>query len=549
MDSTFVDIGEEYMQAEYLDEHLEDVLSANIHSSCSIALEQITASEANSKPDKHNRPVKYKRRKYNVLTIKDKNIDLNLLNCGKTVLQVADETGLPRSTVYGIKKQEIALRHCKTMANKTIQFRKRIRLPTHVLLNEAVLLWFYGKRQKHIPISDALLCEKCKLLHETSCTTPDCRFRASYGWLRSFKARNGIRTLTVSGEKLDADIAAVEPFKNKLTEIITSNNYSADDIYNADETALVVKALPSKSLVSFSEKTAPGRKSLKERLTITPCSNASGSHKLPLQVLGRAANPRCFKTQGVPDGIHYFSNKKAWQTSATFTDWFYSVFVPEIKRKAAAQNRPAKALLILDNCTAHCSKDKFQVDDAEIQVIFLPPNVTSILQPMDQGIINAFKVIYKSNFLRRVLLETDSDCPVTEVIKSFSLYDAIQLATHAWATITPETIANCWRNLLSVSQDQNYNSFNDFTISSPTSDPRVLLSKVVQLVDPNYVLTEEEVQEWLSNSDNIDVAQIYTDEQLTQYIASGGDFFEADHEEQDCDANESAEGYQHHGCT
>ncbi|XP_055626434.1 tigger transposable element-derived protein 6-like [Toxorhynchites rutilus septentrionalis] len=159
---------------------------------------------------------------------------------------------------------------------------------------------------------------------------------------------------------------------------------------------------------------------------------------------------------------------------------------------------------------------------------------------MDQGIINAFKVIYKSNFLRRVLLETDSDRPVTEVIKSFSLYDAIQLATDAWATVTPETIANCWRNLLS--QDQNYNSFNDFTISSPTSDPRVLLSKVVQLVDPNYELTEEEVQEWLSNSDNIDVAQIYTDEQLAKYIASGGEFFEADHEEQDCDANESAEG-------
>ncbi|XP_055643886.1 tigger transposable element-derived protein 6-like [Toxorhynchites rutilus septentrionalis] len=159
---------------------------------------------------------------------------------------------------------------------------------------------------------------------------------------------------------------------------------------------------------------------------------------------------------------------------------------------------------------------------------------------MDQGIINAFKVIYKSNFLRRVLLETDSDRPVTEVIKSFSLYDAIQLATDAWATVTPETIANCWRNLLS--QDQNYNSFNDFTISSPTSDPRVLLSKVVQLVDPNYELTEEEVQEWLSNSDNIDVAQIYTDEQLAKYIASGGDFFEADHEEQDCDTNESAEG-------
>ena len=43
-----------------------------------------------------------------------------------------------------------------------------------------------------------------------------------------------------------------------------------------------------------------------------------------------------------------------------------------------------------------------------ITTIFLPPNVTSVLQPLDQGIIASFNVQFKNNLLEWILYEFDS---------------------------------------------------------------------------------------------------------------------------------------------
>ena len=56
---------------------------------------------------------------------------------------------------------------------------------------------------------------------------------------------------------------------------------------------------------------------------------------------------------------------------------------------------PAKkrrVLMIIDNCPAH-----FQVDNLmAIKLVFLPPNITSHLHPMYQGIIANFKTILQT---------------------------------------------------------------------------------------------------------------------------------------------------------
>ena len=115
------------------------------------------------------------------------------------------------------------------------------------------------------------------------------------------------------------------------------------------------------------------------------CSNMDGSDKLPLLVIGKAANPRCFKNvKSLP--VQYHANTKAWITSEIFVSW-----VKELDKKMKKKNR--KIALVVDNCPAHPQIPGLQ----SVELVFLPPNTTSKTQPMDQGIIQNLKVHYRKS--------------------------------------------------------------------------------------------------------------------------------------------------------
>ena len=73
--------------------------------------------------------------------------------------------------------------------------------------------------------------------------------------------------------------------RQEFADLISSENYSPQQVYNADETGLNFKALPTKSLASKEESSAPGFKMNKQRLTVLACSNAVGTNKLPLMAV------------------------------------------------------------------------------------------------------------------------------------------------------------------------------------------------------------------------------------------------------------------------
>lgn len=66
---------------------------------------------------------------------------------------------------------------------------------------------------------------------------------------------------------------------------------TAEQIYNSDETGLLWRYLHYRTLVSCREKSAPGFKESKDRLTLLGCTNATGTNKLKPIMIGKFAKP------------------------------------------------------------------------------------------------------------------------------------------------------------------------------------------------------------------------------------------------------------------
>ena len=166
------------------------------------------------------------------------------------------------------------------------------------------------------------------------------------------------------------------------------------------------------------------------------CCNGDSTHKLPLWIIGKYANPRCFRNVNRANlGCEYRNNSKAWMTQVIFLEW-----LKDFDR--CMTNR--KVLLILDNCNAHVLIHELpdRINLRNTTVFYLPPNTTSKIQPCDRGIIRNFKAYYRRSFNRLLLQRLNAKVDQPEKI---DVLEAIQLAVPTWSIeVKAETIHNCF---------------------------------------------------------------------------------------------------------
>lgn len=260
------------------------------------------------------------------LKLEEKGKILESIGKGMTVTDLAKQYGVAKSTICGIKKKKqlISQRVAKTFAGPGKL--KTLKSSTFPKMERALYKWFIKLREQNIPVSGIMLQEKAKILQKKIDETST--FVASSGWLNRFKQRYGIRLLKISGEKLSSQPELVNPFIEKLRNKIEELKLTPELIYNADESGLYWKLLPDKTYVSDMEKTAPGRKISKQRITFLVGTNALGNHKLKPLLIGKSKNPRCFRNFQCP--VYYKSSKTAWMTTQIFKSWFHDMFVPEV---------------------------------------------------------------------------------------------------------------------------------------------------------------------------------------------------------------------------
>ncbi len=102
-----------------------------------------------------------------------------------------------------------------------------------------------------------------------------------------------------------------------------------------------------------------------------------------------------------------------------------------------------KVLLFADNAACHRLEEGVVLNNVKIQ--FLPANTTSIIQPLDQGIIHTFKVHYRQQIVRKQLLALKKGLSLPQFAKTIDVLEALKLIERSWRLVTPTTIQNCFR--------------------------------------------------------------------------------------------------------
>ena len=350
------------------------------------------------------------KRKRIVLSIEDKVKIIDLLDKSVSYSVIVAKLGIGKSTVSGINKNREKIRSfSREMVDIGMKKQAKVmKVSEDKRLDQAVFLWFKQKRSEGVPISGPLLCEKAIELSKIL-QGEDTYFKASEGWKWAFCKRHGIRKLCFKGEKLSADKEAADQFVPRFRKLVEERSLSHNQIFNCDETGLNYRLLPESTLASSFEKSADGRKKSKDRVTLNVCSNISGNVKLPIHLIGKAQRPRCFKgTRMELLPVKYSGQSNAWMTSKVFHEWFHQDFIPHIRKSLVALGEQPKAILLLDNCSAHPQEADLVSEDGQIFAHFLPANVTSLIQPMDQGVLQALKMKYKKKLIRRPIIEDDN---------------------------------------------------------------------------------------------------------------------------------------------
>ena len=294
-------------------------------------------------------------------------------------------------------------------------------------------------------------------------------FTGSARWLSNVLKRNNLMSMNLHGEGMELSPEEQEDtradFRRELNSEIEEMSLSPSQVYNANQTGIFYNQLPNR--LYLQKENAKGFRGVKQmkskdRVTAMICTSAAG-HKIPLLIVGKPKLPHSIRYLNAGKfPIPYTNQHYAWFDKKITMHWINTVFWPYHVK--AHGNK--KALLILDNCTAHKDLETICHLPDKLKIVFFPPSSASFLQPADMGMVATIKMKYKALMLRTLLAICDDEesykqaiargrkarrgCKGMEHCAKANLFNALEMLNTVWSdddmrnSVKPEGIQRCW---------------------------------------------------------------------------------------------------------
>lgn len=443
--------------------------------------------------------------KHTRLSIENRVQILERLEKGETASRLAKEYKVTNSAITLMKKSKenlIKKRNSILMCQGETS-KKRCTDIESSSLEQALYKWFMQKKSIGESVNGPMLQKK---VLELSKTIDGRDIKCPRGFVDRFKRRHNIKFSSRSKQEQRLSYGNEEngDFCREFRKYVADNEISLDRVYNADATGLRWKMLP-KALVAHSGGCLMRwKKFVEDRVALVVCANATGSHKLPLFVVGRDDHPHCLRNiKSVP--VVYAGQQNARMDRRLILQWYRKVFLPEIER--VHRSADEQCLLLLNNAPINLSIERFDSIGKRCQVILVSPKVTSLAQPVQQGIIEKLKRIYKKDLLR-LLLTADAveDVCVQKALKPIDLLKCCYFLKNAWDKVTGVNVQNGWRHIFPSCSNLKVEVDSD-------EDVRSLFDMMEKM--PEYNTTMEEINIWLHNNDNEQGWDVANDERAT----------------------------------
>jgi hypothetical protein len=193
--------------------------------------------------------------------------------------------------------------------------------------------------------------------------------------------------------------------------------------------------------------------------------------------------------------VKYYAQKSAGMNQEIFTTWFHDVFVVEVKSYLKSKNLPAKALLIMDNALAHPLNE---LADEGIKCVFLPANTSSLIQPMDQGVIENLKRHYRKIFLQNYIFSN-----LEAFWKQYTIKHAIFYVADAWNNVSNQALSRSW---------------NKIWQSGAVNEEKQELEEISRICNDVFQMEQSNVNDWL-NVDSSDLGyEMFNDKEIVERV-------------------------------